>query len=501
MGKSRIAATNSPSPDSVLDKLEQTYVITPDGSDWVRSAMDPFHDFNLLIAGLPDMTSGQSVVRFYKEKITLVRPTSLAATDKWDAHLFTLPLVDSMSIASRSISNRNHIAGYDNSKDIQVEMGTFNAITTPAGGKWFNPTTGLQALEAYSVTPPLKASRRSLARIIGLGFEVHNDTPSLYKGGSVTCYDCPQGDYLPQIFTSAGDCGHSVNPAEPEYGYTCSGPFLTLRRPPDNVSEATQMPGSVTWEAAEGCYVVNKVDLSRSNYIQPSNHPLVFFGQGGEVSGSTTFQKELVSYYARPGAVYHDDGCVAYQGAPGTTLQDDPCYRLTALHTSGAYFNGLSPETVLTIEVHIIVESLPINDRSELALARPAAQYDPAALQLYEKSIRMLKSGVPVHMNAKGDWWKMVGNVLLDAAPSIAGAINPMLGTAVKGLITVGKKAKGSWETAQENKAKSANNARQLKTDNQVNIAPLQPMKPKQPRKPPVQQNTKGKSRKNRSGN
>lgn len=458
--------TSGPTPTSVLDKLESRNAITADGNEWIKAALDPFHDFNLNMTGLPDDTTGNSVVRFFKRKLTISRPAGVPVTDNWDCHFFTLPIFDEARFCTRDINGNNGIT-FSGPGDISATFGTLNIVSGPADGVWFSPTDGIKGSSAIQqLTPDLTLSRRSLARVIGMGFEVHNDTPTLYKGGSVTCYDCPQGDYEPTMVygPKAWD-----SPTVEGGDSLMSGPFISLRRPPDNVSQCMQLPNSVTWEAAEGCYVVNKVDIKRSNYTQPNNVPLVFFGQGGAVNQGSPVSKELFTTWEVPGL--HNGGSGKY--LYGT----DPAYRLTSLHTSGAYFNGLPPQTVLTLEVHIIVESLPVNDQAELALASPAAEYDPLALQMYEKSIRTLKSGVPVHMNAKGDWWKMVGGALLNAAPTVASMINPALGTAVGGVIAAGKAAKSAYEKRGAKVAKvQPTSLRKISTDKAVK-ARLLPIK------------------------
>lgn len=469
--------STGPTPTSVLDKLETKNIITEDGNNWVKCALDPFHDFNLNLSGLPDATTGSSVVRFFKKKVTLVRPTGLAAADKWDCHIFTLPLFDAATLASRNVSVWNGIE-YAGEGDLTAAFGTVNVVSGPSDGEWFSPTLGFKgAAEIKHVVPTLSSGRRSLARVIGCAFEVHNDTPTLYKGGSVTAYDCPQGGYDIGVFNSPLDWNTSVGTGT---ALSSSGPWMCLRRPPDNVSEAMQMPNSVTWEAAEGCYVVNKIDLSRTNYQQPNSLPLVFFGQGGNVTQVTGQSKELVTTWQNAGAI--PGGSVRYRGT--SPLEADTCYRLTAMHTSGAYFNGLPPETILTLEVHIIVESLPVNDESELALASPAAEYDPMALQLYERSIRFLKSGVPVHMNAKGDWWKMVGRTLLNVAPQVANMIVPGSGTLVNGLIGAGKAAKSAYDS-KKNKQQSVgpSTARLIPPEKKTNLLAFQEASPKQSKK------------------
>lgn len=431
-GSIRVATIENqtvPTTTSVLDKLETQNIITQDGADWMKIALDPFHDYNMNLAGLPDASTGNTVVRCFKSKLTVSRPASVPATDRWDAHFFNLPFFDALTFASRNVTQGNDIED-SGAFDGTCPLGMMNIVTGPSTGEWFNNTTGITTSNIQNITPPLTTPRRSMARVIALGFEVHNDTANLYKSGSVTCYDVPQGDYAMQVYNAPATYNSPAG-----LPYIASGPAMALRRPPDSVSQAIQSPNSVTYEAADGSYSVVKLDLNHCGYFMPTNMPVVLFGQGGSVSagGPATAYKELVSTWGSSSTVGPDyyGSSMKYSGA--IPYNTEWCYRTTGLHTSGAYYNGLSPETVLTLEVHIFIESLPVNDPSELALATPSAEYDPHALQMYERAVRKLKGGVPVSYNAKGDWWKMVGNVLIDQAlPSLANMVLPGSGAVIK---------------------------------------------------------------------
>lgn len=422
--------------------MENSGAITSDGHDWVKMALDPFHDFNMKIAGLPDKTSGDSVVRFFKKKITITRPYTLPSDSNWDCHIFTMPFIDSVMTTSARVNTYNAITRTTENPpliapDSLFQMGTVNVVSGVFDhGAWITDNRGILADELFHVSADMDFPRRSLARVIGCGFEVHNDTPKLYASGSVTCYNAPQGDYHDQMFFSRSLYSDFDHP--PVTGDTnCSGPWTVIRRPPDSVSEAMQLHNSVTYKAVDGCYVVARVDLDHADYAFPTNKPIAILGKGSQENVSEN-RREIVSVWNTPNLSTAPGYCQNYAPFPYTA--PDKSYRLTPLHTSGAFFTGLSPQTVLTLETHIVVESLPITNLSELALATPSSVYDPIALQLYERSIRDLKAGVPVSMNAAGDWWKMVGKTLLDAAPDVVGALIPGAGPLIRGAVNMGKK-------------------------------------------------------------
>jgi hypothetical protein len=125
--------------------------------------------------------------------------------------------------------------------------------------------------------------------------------------------------------------------------------------------------------------------------------------------------------------------------------------RHASLQTTGAYFSGLSPETVLTLDILFIVEVAPTSaNPAMLSMVSKTAPYDPIAMRLYCNMLQNLPPGVPVHENAKGDWWRTVlttaTKVAKIAAPVVALSGHPVAAGAITAageiLATVPKKNK-----------------------------------------------------------
>jgi hypothetical protein len=78
------------------------------------------------------------------------------------------------------------------------------------------------------------------------------------------------------------------------------------------------------------------------------------------------------------------------------------------IETTGAFFSGLSQETVLTLDIRWFTEVAPTSaNTAMLSMCSPSAHYDPRALECYTNCLLTLPPGVPVGMNEKGDFWRM----------------------------------------------------------------------------------------------
>jgi hypothetical protein len=89
----------------------------------------------------------------------------------------------------------------------------------------------------------------------------------------------------------------------------------------------------------------------------------------------------------------------------------------------GAYFTGLSPETVLKIDLVYIVETFPSKDSLLRRLALPSPSFDPKAFKIYGEVVSRMPIGVPVKDNFVGALIAGVSGILSAVAPDIAKSI------------------------------------------------------------------------------
>jgi hypothetical protein len=404
-----------------LDKLVAGRQLSPAGANFVRKATDPFHDFEFDFRGMPDEDTSRVVIQQVDQTINIAAPGS----GNWDCNISMIPDIatDTMQgvLLNSSGQLTSSLAGWSST------LGMLTAASVAAN----NPTYPTQATQTTSSNPtysvvdysPYLSDQR---RLVALAFEVHNTTAELYRQGAVTVYRQPQTMEITEVLpNNAGD----VIPLS----------FTVSRLPPGNQAQALLLPDSRQWNAADGCYVVGVCDVKNNRLtggrwmgrlatpddvgtFDPTAHAPALIGNYGvnnayvaTSSGGAVNQLLTVPYVT-------------------STLKPLP------FHSGGAYFTGLSPQTTLQINVRAIFEVCPAADDNVLTpLSRPSPDYDPAALELYQAVACQLPPGVPVGMNASGDFWDGVLDIVASAAPLVGMVFGPA-GAAVGSAVSAGAK-------------------------------------------------------------
>lgn len=415
--------------------------------------MDPFHDYDVPINGMPDHDTGDTVVQLLKKQLTIRRPANVEGT--WDCHITSLPILTGPNRVS--VGTINGIQGSaffsnqtgptqplttkvvnPNSFVSDIGIGTVSIVTcasgsdtyptqeafNPSGQMPYNPAGTHEFFRLDAVNPGPSAQ----AKLIAGGFEVHNDTADLYKQGNLTVYSSPQSrnpTALRQLTLSETIVFANVD---------------VYRSPPGNKTEAVLLPNSRTWTAEQGCMVPFILDTDHSSFSQSTNTLPLFRHE--EESYPTSFEAYPGTGQSRPSEV----GFTAVPWSPTGTAANlvSNNYKPASIVSTGAYFSGLSPETVLTLDVRFYVELRPTAANETLtSLASPTAPYDRLALDMYAELRGTMPVGVPVAMNAHGDWWRMatkqMADVALAASPLLtvmsptAGAVSALVGTTARG--------------------------------------------------------------------
>lgn len=398
---------NRATHSSSLDDLVKSHALTPDGKEWLLTALDPFHDFEHQISGYPDADVSQTVVACYQYESTISAP--LGAVGNWGCHVYSLPLTDSENgqIVDEAANWSRQV---EKNPAFHVAVGPLNIYSWEGNGQAV-PNTA-QAGNSQTVVLPatgVESVSSGTSRIIAMGFEVHNTTADIYRQGSVTSYRMPQNVGHHSILYQTNNLGSN--------GWL-SG--QRLRAPPTSVAEANLLKGTRTWEAKDGIY---------ATCCQNTVHnPLQ----------QLACQHTTFGVFADAGV--QSDVMVTSALANGALLSPSP-NKISPYDTTGAIFTGLSVNTTLTVKVKFFVERAPTWRDADLAvLASPSAGYDVNALQLYAAVINMLPPAVMVGENAKGDWFRAVMSVIRHVAAPLGMALNPfvpgagIVGNAVAGI-------------------------------------------------------------------
>jgi len=405
--------------------------LTKDGSDWLTTALDPFHDYEKGLRGIPDHDTEPTALQTIHRKISITKPTTLVAGGKWDCHIVMFPILNTMGVDETDVTA---VGKYDiggaayNIGTVTVSKGTAGDISFPHPLYSMGGTT-----EYLNVSVENSASNgASMKKLIAGGFEVHNDTNELYKSGSVTVYESPSSwvDYIDAVDNSY---------VSPRAAMIKQG-----RLPPALPEDAALFPSARTWSAAQGCYVPARINMANGTEFHPMDRSLYAFC-AQDVSSLSTF---------RQGSFIEDPQASPY--ASGSSVMTGSGTRQAAITPVGAYFSGLHEDTVLTLDVRLIVEIAPTAaNTAMLSMVSPTAMYDPVALRMYCNTIATLPVGVPVGMNAKGDFWKMALKAASGAA-HIAAPLLTLTGHPVAGATAAAVGQTGDMVTGLLNQQKSA---------------------------------------------
>jgi hypothetical protein len=425
---------------------------TAAGRNWATLALDPFHDFEVPVTGYPDRYSGGTVVQLVKKKVTLKAPPNVIGTGKtWSCMVSTLPLGSTDNGVTYFDQPLDHKFSQDD--DYIQPLGTVN-VARVADGATYGAYPATQSAPPIAATPGVDfpicsaysgtddGNNNSMSRLVAGGFEVHNDTAALHAQGSVTVFTAPNEWSYPYLAEN-----RNLSAQDEHFGM-----FITARSPPTTPSEAASLPNSRTWKAVDGALVPFRLDIeSKDMNMRPSTN-------------------------VTPDIRYNDNANHEYTSCGGVRLQreDHETFekvhwdgnhvpvRMAALETSGAYFSGLSEETVLTLDMRFFLEVAPTAANQALvSMATPSASHDRMALDCYADCLEMLPPGVPVHMNAAGDWWRMVSKVASALTPALT-QLHPAAGAAST-AVALGTQALANRKVDKTPKSKSNTTFRKKK--------------------------------------
>jgi hypothetical protein len=383
-----------------------------DGYNWLETALDPFHDKAVKPTGYPDTQSAASVTQLVKQSMQISAPSGIGSTQTWDCNLTSLPMV-SISLPNKAyvvsvlptLDGSGYSSSVINTGPLGVGFGTLQpaigltAYTGPTGslmGVATNPTPAGVTFQTLQLPAPFWSET---ARIVGIGFEVHNTTAEIYKQGTVCVWRQPINPYTTG---TARGCFNSAN-----VGFAAAD-FCPMPQNPPSLSQALLLYGSRQWAAKDGCYVVNTFN-STENPVNISNttQPLFYVNTPNDVAQYT------------------------YAGIPAAGGGNNWGYPTTLwanINMSGAIFTGLSAQTTLTVNYNIYVERFPATSNNDLiTLATPSAAFDPRVLEIYASVARSLPPGVPVSENGLGDWFSGVASAVATTVGQVSKAVAPIL--------------------------------------------------------------------------
>lgn len=376
--------------------------VLPSSRAWLTSALDPFHDYQYDLEGLPDERSAPSVVQLHNQTYTLTAPACAAAN--WDASITYTGLSTMIGYNPQWIAGKPAatICNYDHAALVtDAPFGSLTIRATTAGADLLQGSPVLANSTAEALGDSLFANG-DCCRTIAVGIEIINTTADIYKQGSLAVAMLPD---------TPGDLGTTF------YRDTNAAPWSFRDMQADKLSsipltagQLRSIPGSNTWAAKDGVYMIPRMtrvprNLCTHNGASRICEFLEYLGNGN-LRGWTI---------ATPQAS-------ETEGAGVVPAMYDMW--VTGFSPMQAQFTGLSHETTLTINFRTIVEYFPPILSPLLPLAHPSAPFDPAAFELYSRIVSKAPYAVPVRENAFGDYFRKVLAVMRSLAPSLGIAMN-----------------------------------------------------------------------------
>lgn len=458
-------------------ELCKNKLITPEACDWVKSALDPFHDLQLdNLRGYPDVSTEPTVVVKIRQAVTVSKPAGLEDGANWDCHIVLSPVdfcpTDASSVRGaratpfgpKSTPAPNCAGLIDNAAatgDRNVKCARMDGLlinTVPSdgadgGSMTYTPghcpnlATGGYQLQQINLDDYLDFEDTDLGvyRLVYSGFEVVNTTAQIYKQGAVTVYEYgnsfEQGASIPADYFVSG-----VTPEVAAANAPLSQPTTYFRCPPNNLAEAKIMPGSHSWAAQDGCY--NTAKFQSVNQFQAvTRRPFV-------VAQNNLSAESASGYFdGTHGSFVSDESLGLFVQAPsdidpygpGVAGRYSGPVHFSQMNTTGAYFTGLSNQTTLFVTWRVGIERLPAaNKPAFLALSQPSATYDPNALVLYNLVANVLPPGCPQGYNDAGKWFRWIS----DAAQKSIPTVYPIVRTAAMLANSMGRPVIGGALTA-----------------------------------------------------
>lgn len=408
---------------------------------------DPFHDDAFSCQGSPTDVRGESVVLTVKAEATINAATfglsSASGGDKWDVNIASLPVSQEFKTLMCNRYEGAHISNGSLGL-LDISFGPLTAHGVNSGDDTFTVDASSLAEPFFRLgtgnpldyeTNGQKTHRRAI--MLTQAIEVQDITPQYYKQGSCTVYSQPSTledtNYYCNVTFSAGAS---------RMQYLQSGTDMSL--PPNSVNQAVRLPGSRTWDAKQGAYVINRDTAENQPILWPSQKwPFV---RGTPTANGTTLG--IKNYFPQTWCNNAQDISTKSFVLSNAGYKD---VLVAKYNTAGAYFTGLSKDNT-TLRVRLIqsYEVFPsLDDSSLLPLTSPTLPKNDFVESLIRKIVQTQPAGYMQTDNPKGEIWRKIlstASKILDVSSPVVSLYQPEIGAGMAsisyGLKQVDKKPK-----------------------------------------------------------
>lgn len=419
--------------NQLLAELVRARQIQPESAEWLKCVTDPFHDTDFDPTGYPDTECGATITQLVKQSLNISAATfGGLGGGNWDLQAALLPFMGNSALTSIGALGAN--GEYTTSAmPGNLKLANLVLIAVPAGGRMSPGVITPIDAGARFLSLGTVAYSKGWSRLIGQAFEIANTTATLSKQGSVTVF---KKNATVETDTLTTLVGGATSIQTPHRVAACW---------PANIAEAELLAGSRTWDAAEGCYVVQAMNALENPLKCPNGQPVFLADE--DPNGVPVANVGIVTPTTVRGRMNND--------ATSGTMQMVP------FDISGAFFQGLSAASTLKLTLRSIIERAPTSNEPDLVvMAKPSPSWDSEALSAYSKCMRVMPPGVPLAENFTGDWFKSVLKTIGQYAPAVSKALVavPAVGGSLSALVggvgSAAQAATGLWGSGSANSRK-----------------------------------------------
>jgi hypothetical protein len=475
--------------ENVLHTVMNKCDITGDGQNFVDMVIDPAKDLGgIRCAGFPDASNRQVNFHHIQKSVTVSAPSGLLPTETWDCHAFQGPIASNHNIIDTNQIRANFL---QQRRGFKRQIGGLNILTR----RTVNASLPLGYInQAANLAVESTFFEKSNSRVVYQAHEGRNVTPDLYRSGTVLVYRKTEMPLAETTFT-ATVWNPAATPTPTGYG---SLSFKNLDTDVGIYSDLLQLPGSKQWKASEGHYCVGTMSSMNQPVGTDKAEPILILDtdlQNATGDQTEKWMSETFPYVPIPNVDIEFLG-----NDPVTNVSNQPF--ITNFNTSGAYYTGLSPQTVLVFTAIYGIEEAPDTMDTKLtSLAHISPSYDPCAIELASKLAHVMPAGVPVTDNGSGDYLAMMAD--LAAMVGIPGSNFLQKGAKpLGGLIDgwIGLQTKNPWtKPTNPRQAKNVNSKINTNSKNVPLMLELPGWKPK--RKQSQRKNNQNASKKKQNNN
>jgi len=425
----------------IKEKIAAKAGLTQDGIDWCLEVLDPFPDYAQRLVGECDTYQSKTVPRKPKKSFTISKPASVTSAT-WDVLIVTSSnlLPPTLTTYDNHSQTTVPVAVIQNGRitvpnsESEYPLNFVTAYAAPSGSDMW-PTSGswTETHDDRFFGVSFEEFAQDRVRMIGGAIEVTNDTPALYMGGHL---------YTADVSSSFIDQVSNVFRFD-EQNLQSQMQTTVMAAPPATAAQMKLLPGCISYAASEGSYAVLR-RAKMENPFKPSLPKILMYVASSDIATNQITTSGHADYgVCNPG--YWTVDATGNTNLPYQLGVNLCPTNVVPFDMKVILITGLLPEATFTVDVNIIIESIPDSgDVKDQSLASASPNYDPAALELLSHVLNELPPGVPVAQNASGDWFKTVAQGLEDWAPVVGNALG-MFGVPGASMIGSAVGKAGKW--------------------------------------------------------